>query len=86
VETIYWGELVDLLEQRVRESMSMKVNDHGKEMIFEESRETKLVFPQELKTLIRFIDSFEFIGWFSPDGSDILEKSSCINIFVLRKG
>ena len=85
VDASYETVLLDSMDQKVRETMKLKVDDNGEEMKFEEIEETKLIFPQELEVLVRMNGSFEMVGWFEQSSTKELEKPSTKNIVVLRK-
>jgi SAM-dependent methyltransferase len=85
VKTTYDIQLKDALKQRVRETMRLDVNDHGRKPVFEEIVDTKMIFPQEFLTLVQLNGKFEFIGWFERDRMERLKKANMDNITILRK-
>lgn len=85
VKTTYDIRLKDALSQMLTETMTLEVDDHGRTMVLEESRETRMIFPQEFLTLVELNGRFEFIGWFERDEMVRLKKASMDNIAVLRR-
>jgi SAM-dependent methyltransferase len=85
VETTYSVELVDALAQMLRETMTMKVEDHGERTFLEETMETRMIFPQEFVTLVELKGRFEFLGWFERSSTRILTGASQDNIALLRR-
>ena len=53
----------DIVSQTGREKMTLEVDDHGKRKRFCQEEESKFIFPQEFRTLLRVNGKFEFIGW-----------------------
>jgi SAM-dependent methyltransferase len=85
VETTYHIELIDTLEQKLRETMTLDVDDHGEKLALTEIAETKMIFPQELLILLELNGEFEFIGWFERDSTKRLREASMDNITLLRR-
>jgi len=85
VKTTYALELRDTLKQTAVATITLDVNDKGKELMFEESREVKIVFPQEFIALTGLNGKFEFIGWFERDSVKTMRVAKEDNIAVLRK-
>ena len=85
VKTTYEVQLNDTLAQMLTETMRLEVDDHGKGYVLEESRETRMVFPQEFVTLVEMNGRFEFLGWFERDRMIELKKASMDNIALLRR-
>jgi SAM-dependent methyltransferase len=85
VKTTWRIDLQDTLSQTIRETIKMEVNDRGKELLFEESSDTKLIFPQELLALIELNNKFEFIGWFEHNSTKELTTAHLDNIIILRR-
>jgi hypothetical protein len=67
------------------ETMTLEVDDHGRKMLLEESRDTRMIFPQEFLTLVELNGRFEFIGWFERDKVVRLKEASMDNIALLRR-
>ncbi len=85
VKTTYEVQLNDALAQMLTETMRLEVDDHGRELVLEESRETRMVFPQEFITLVEINRKFEFLGWFERDKMVELKKANMDNIALLRR-
>ncbi len=85
IRTEYKLELKDVLNQIITETIKFKINNKGKKLIFEEREDRKLIFPQELLTLIKYDKNFEFLGFFERDKLRQLTKANNDNIVLLRR-
>jgi hypothetical protein len=85
VETTYEVRLRDALAQTLTETIRLEVEDHGRHMAFEESGETRMIFPQEFVTLVELNGNFDFLGWFERGSTERLTKASMDNIVLLRR-
>jgi SAM-dependent methyltransferase len=85
IETTYRAELADSLNQRLRETLRLEVDDHGKKKIFEESTETRAFFPQEFVTLVEMNGMFEFLGYFERSSTKPLTEALPDNVVLLRR-
>ena len=85
VKTSYDIRLKDALTQTLTETLVLEVDDHGRNMVFKESGDTRMVFPQEFLILVELNGSFEFIGWFERDRAKRLKRASMDNITLLRR-
>jgi SAM-dependent methyltransferase len=85
VRTTYDFQLKDALKQTVVDVLKLDVNDHGVRKVFEDRRDTKLIFPQELLTLIELNGKFEFLGWFERHRMRRLTRANMDNITLLRR-
>ena len=85
VKTTYEIQLKDALAQMLTETMRLEVDDRGRELVLEESRETRMFFPQEFITLVEINGRFEFLGWFERGRMVELKKASMDNIALLRR-
>lgn len=85
VKTTYKVELKDTLNQIIKETIKLEVNDHGKKFILEEKTDRKLIFPQEFLTLLKLNKNFEFLSWFERNKLKLLTKAKKDNIVLLRK-
>ena len=85
VGATYDVTLKNPLKQTATATIELEVNDNGREFYFEDSREIKIVFPQEFLALIELNGKFEFIGWFEPDKVRKLTKAKENNIAILRR-
>ena len=86
----YWK---DILNQIYTERGTLEVNDHGRTRRLVSEEDLKLIFPQEIKALVRLNDKFEFLGWWEGTESTwfldkFLEKAETpgnINMVLLRR-
>lgn len=90
VKTTFSLKLKDTLTQILKDTIKLEVNDNGRKLVFQESRDTKMIFPQEFLTLINLNNQFEFIGWFagcfeSNYRIKSLTKAHLDNIVILRR-
>lgn len=85
VESTYSVELADGLNQMLRETLKLDVNDHGKKKIFEETIETRAFFPQEFITLVEMNNLFEFLGYFERSSTKPLSEALPDNIALLQR-
>jgi SAM-dependent methyltransferase len=85
VETTYTVELKDALAQTLIETMTLDVDDHGRNIVLEERAETRMIFPQEFVALVELNGRFEFLGWFDRSSTQRLVKASPDNITLLRR-
>ncbi len=85
VRTTYDVRLKDTLTQMITETLRLEVEDDGRTMVFEDSGDTKFIFPQELLALIRLNGKFEFLGFFERFRMRKLRKASLDNIVLLRR-
>jgi SAM-dependent methyltransferase len=85
VKTTYGATLKDPLKQVLEERLMLRVDDHGKRYVYEDVWQSKLVFPQELLTLVTLNGKFEFLGWFERERMRKLKKASNDNITLLRR-
>jgi SAM-dependent methyltransferase len=85
VTTRYDSRLKDALVQIITETLTMEVDDHGRQATFRKNFDTKMVFPQEFVALVELSGKFEFVGWFAGDRMRRLARPSMDNIVVLRR-
>jgi hypothetical protein len=85
VKTTYDIRLKDALTQILTETITLEVDDHGRKVLLKESRDTRMIFPQEFLTLVELNGRFEFIGWFERDKVVRLKEASMDNITLLRR-
>jgi SAM-dependent methyltransferase len=85
VETSYDLKLRDTLAQTAVATITFDVNDHGQELMFADSREVKIIFPQEYLALIEMNGKFEFIGWFEHNSMRKLKPAKENNMAILRR-
>lgn len=85
VKTTYGYRLVDGLKQTTRDILRLEVNDHGRRRVLEDRTTTKLIFPQELLSLVESSGKFEFLGWFERNRLRRLTRPNLDNITLLRR-
>jgi len=85
VKTTFSLQLDDTLHQIARETVKLEVNDHGRKLTFENVARVKMIFPQEMLTLIELNGRFEFLGWFERFRLRELKKPDMDNITLLRR-
>ena len=85
IETTYTVELADSLNQMLRETLRLDVDDHGAKQSFEETIETRAFFPQEFVTLVEVNGMFEFLGYFERSSTKRLTEALPDNIALLRR-
>jgi SAM-dependent methyltransferase len=77
----------DVGRQVCYEVMRFEISDNGRRRIVTQRHPTRIVFPQELRTLVQLAGGWEFCGWFSNFSlKRPLEKSAAalVMISVLR--
>jgi SAM-dependent methyltransferase len=79
---------VDPVSQVFRERMELEAIENGTRRRYRQSHLSRMVFPQELKTLVALAGGFEFVQWFfgfKPD--QVLERSRhpLLMVVALRK-
>jgi SAM-dependent methyltransferase len=65
VTTRYSEKLIDLLEQLVEETFSLKVIDDGTVTHLMETGVRRVIFPQEFLQFVEHSGEFEFVGWWN---------------------
>jgi SAM-dependent methyltransferase len=88
VKTTYQSKPVDFVEQRVEETITLDVDDHGKRGSFVEKAIRRVIFPQEFLLLVGHQTSFEFMGWWNNWNLDKplpVEETVTRPIIVLRR-
>ncbi len=90
VKTTFSLKLKDTLKQILKDTIKLEVNDNGRKLVFQESRDTKMIFPQEFLMLMNLNNQFEFIGWFagcfeSNYRIKKLKEAHLDNIILLRR-
>jgi len=93
VKTAFSTRWKDLLNQICTEKIVLEVNDHGRQLKFEDEEDLKFIFPQEFKTLLELNGKLEFLGWWEGTENTWhldkpLEKAetlSNINMVLLRR-
>lgn len=65
VTTHYSEELVDAVEQLVKETLTLDVVQDGATSTLSQTGISRAIFPQEFLQIIRHIGDFEFVGWWN---------------------
>jgi SAM-dependent methyltransferase len=79
---------VDPVSQVFRERMTLEAIENGTRRLYRQSHLSRMVFPQELKTVVELAGGFEFVQWFFGfKPHQVLERSRhpIIMVVVLRK-
>src|SRR5438128_3862545 len=79
---------VDPVSQVFRERMTLEAIENGTRRLYRQTHLSRMVFPQELKTVVELAGGFEFVQWFFGfKPHQILETSRhpIIMVVVLRK-
>jgi SAM-dependent methyltransferase len=79
---------VNPVTQVFREKMTLEAIENGHRRIYRQSHASRMVFPQELRTLVELAGGFEFVQWFFGfKAHQILERARhpLLMVVVLRK-
>ena len=79
---------VDPVSQVFRERMTLEAVENGTRRLYRQSHLSRMVFPQELRTLVELAGGFEFVQWFFGfEPRQVLERSKhpLMMVVVLRK-
>jgi hypothetical protein len=79
---------VDPVSQVFKERMILEAVENGTRRIYRQTHRSRMVFPQELKTLVALAGGFEFVQWFYGfKPHQILERSKhpLLMVVVLRR-
>jgi len=79
---------VDPVSQVFRERMTLEAIENGTRRVYRQTHLSRMVFPQELRTLVSLAGGFEFVQWFFGfKPHQVLERSRhpIIMVVVLRK-
>jgi SAM-dependent methyltransferase len=79
---------VDPVSQVFRERMTLEAIENGTRRVYRQTHLSRMVFPQELKTVVELAGGFEFVQWFFGfKPHQVLERSRhpIIMVVVLRK-
>jgi len=85
ITTTYKITPKDDINQIIHQDITLKVNDNGHRIIIRDEGDFKIIFPQELKTIIDLEGNFEFIGFFERGKVRQLKKASANSIILIRK-
>jgi SAM-dependent methyltransferase len=73
------SKAIDKVNQLWEHRLNVDVQENGKEMHFESTDVTKVIFPQEFLLLIEKTKKFEFVGWWNNwDINEPIEKAKKI--------
>jgi len=79
---------VDPVSQVFRERMTLEAIENGTRRVYRQTHLSRMVFPQELRTLVSLAGGFEFVQWFFGfKPHQVLERSKhpLLMVVVLRK-
>jgi SAM-dependent methyltransferase len=79
---------VDPVSQIFRERMELEAIGNGTRRVYRQTHRSRMVFPQELKSLVELAGGFEFVQWFFGfKPHQILERSKhpLLMVVVLRR-
>jgi len=79
---------VNPVSQVFRERMVLEAVENGTRRVYRQTHLSRMVFPQELKTLVELSGSFEFVQWFFGfKPHQVLERSKrpLLMVVVLRR-
>jgi SAM-dependent methyltransferase len=65
VKTRVDWSIADRVEQTLNETVTLDVDDHGRQYHFTETYVTRAIYPQEFLSLLAYLGTFEFIGWWN---------------------
>jgi SAM-dependent methyltransferase len=85
IESFHKVELADGLNQLLKGTLRLIVNDHGEKKVFEESPITRVFFPQEFITLVEMNNKFDFLGYFERSSTNPLSEALRDNITLLKR-
>ena len=85
VRARYRAELVDPVAQTYHECLTLRVNDHGRELLISGRVPAKVFFPQEFLCLVGLSGRFEFIGWYNDFNLAAKFKPEGRHVVILRK-
>jgi SAM-dependent methyltransferase len=88
VKATYQTNLIDPIEQIIKESLTLEVEDEGAKKVFREVGEVRQIYPQEFLLFVAARNDFEFIGWWNNwDMTQPLNKTHKISrpITILRR-
>ena len=79
---------VDPVRQIFREHMTLEAIDDGARRVYRQTHLSRMVFPQELRSLVELAGGFEFVQWFfgfKPHQTLERSKHPLLMVVVLRK-
>ena len=85
VRSTYDVRVKDALRQMLKHTLRLDVDDGGRRLVYEERGDSRMIFPQELLTLLEAQRGFEFLGWFERHRMRPLKKAATENLTLLRR-
>ena len=85
VKTTYKIDPKDTLKQTVNAQLNLDINDNGKKIALPSNYTSKIIFPEEIKALVKNQGQFELVGWFERYSTKPLKTAVPDNILLLRK-
>jgi SAM-dependent methyltransferase len=79
---------VDPVTQVFREHMTLEAIENGRRRVYRQTHLSRMVFPQELRTLVDLAGGFEFVQWFfgfKPHQTLERSKHPLLMVVVLRR-
>jgi SAM-dependent methyltransferase len=79
---------VDPVSQVFKEHMTLEAVENGARRVYRQTHRSRMVFPQELRSLVELAGGFEFVEWFFGfKPHQVLEKSRhpLLMVVVLRR-
>jgi SAM-dependent methyltransferase len=79
---------VDPVSQVFKEHMTLEAVENGTRRVYRQTHRSRMVFPQELRSLVELAGGFEFVQWFFGfKPHQVLEKSKhpLLMVVVLRR-
>ena len=79
---------IDPVRQIFREHMTLEAVENGTRRVYRQTHFSRMVFPQELRTLVALASGFDFVQWFFGfRPHQVLERSKhpLLMVVVLRK-
>jgi len=65
VKTTYQTTLINPVEQIIKESLVLEVEDEGIKKVFRETEMCRKIYPQEFLLFVAARSDFEFVGWWN---------------------
>jgi len=80
VNVTYEENVLNMVEQKTLERITVEVIENGKTKILKEETVSKVIFPQEFLELVDKNGKFEFVGWYNNfDLDQPLERATKMN-------
>jgi hypothetical protein len=85
VTTTFGNRVLDVLNQRVRNSLVLEVRDHGKRLTLREQWDIDIIFAREFRAMVENSRALEFVGWFERYRGRKLTRAKSDSITLLRR-